>query len=417
MNPRPQHRARQPRVRRPLAGGCPSSSRPAPRRAGPVTPGVRAVVCVNGGTSAEVPGTWSASVEWLVRRLAHRFPAPRLPRGALPDQVVAAARALRRGRAQPRSTRHGRAGRRSSPCSASRWAAPSPFGTPAAAGVELVAGVNPWLPPAARARDAARTAARDRARRLRRAAAADPRREAVDVARRRPSARGRSASTSSATIVPRGFHAVALRRRGGGMFALPGAGALRRARRRRAGALLRVGLYLALRRAALVAARLLYRVEIVGSRPARAGDRGREPRVAARPAAARPGLAPAAALPGQGRALALPAGRLADGRARRDPDPPRPPRPALGRAGRRSCSAPGESVAIFPQGTVQGGAWTRGAARLALATGSPLVPVTIIGTKRALSRGRVSFPKIRLVVGDADPGRAGEAHRRRRAGR
>lgn len=35
----------------------------------------RAVVCVNGGTAAQVDGTWSASVEWLVRRLAPRFPA------------------------------------------------------------------------------------------------------------------------------------------------------------------------------------------------------------------------------------------------------------------------------------------------------------------------------------------------------
>jgi pimeloyl-ACP methyl ester carboxylesterase len=34
----------------------------------------RAVVCVNGGTAAEVDGTWSASVEWLVRRLAVRLP-------------------------------------------------------------------------------------------------------------------------------------------------------------------------------------------------------------------------------------------------------------------------------------------------------------------------------------------------------
>ena len=34
----------------------------------------RAVVCTNGGTAREVPGTWSASVEWLVRRLAPRFP-------------------------------------------------------------------------------------------------------------------------------------------------------------------------------------------------------------------------------------------------------------------------------------------------------------------------------------------------------
>jgi pimeloyl-ACP methyl ester carboxylesterase len=38
------------------------------------TPGPRAVVCVNGGTAAEVPGTWSASVEWLVRHLTERFP-------------------------------------------------------------------------------------------------------------------------------------------------------------------------------------------------------------------------------------------------------------------------------------------------------------------------------------------------------
>jgi pimeloyl-ACP methyl ester carboxylesterase len=36
--------------------------------------GERAVVCVNGGTGRDVPGTWSASLEWLVRRLAPRFP-------------------------------------------------------------------------------------------------------------------------------------------------------------------------------------------------------------------------------------------------------------------------------------------------------------------------------------------------------
>ena len=34
-----------------------------------------AVVCVNGGTAAEVPGTWSSTLEWLVQRLAPRFPA------------------------------------------------------------------------------------------------------------------------------------------------------------------------------------------------------------------------------------------------------------------------------------------------------------------------------------------------------
>ncbi len=36
--------------------------------------GRRAVVCVNGGSGRDVPGTWSASVEYLVRRLAPRFP-------------------------------------------------------------------------------------------------------------------------------------------------------------------------------------------------------------------------------------------------------------------------------------------------------------------------------------------------------
>lgn len=60
----------------------------------------------------------------------------------------------------------------------------------------------------------------------------------------------------------------------------------------------------------------------------------------------------------------------------------------------------GESLAIFPQGTVRGGAWTRGAARLSLATGVPLVPVRIVGSARALSRRRVGFPRIRLVVGE-----------------
>jgi pimeloyl-ACP methyl ester carboxylesterase len=36
--------------------------------------GRAAVVCVDGGQGGEVEGTWSASIEWLVRRLAPRFP-------------------------------------------------------------------------------------------------------------------------------------------------------------------------------------------------------------------------------------------------------------------------------------------------------------------------------------------------------
>jgi pimeloyl-ACP methyl ester carboxylesterase len=37
--------------------------------------GTAAVICVNGGQAAEVEGTWSATLEWLVQRLAPRFPA------------------------------------------------------------------------------------------------------------------------------------------------------------------------------------------------------------------------------------------------------------------------------------------------------------------------------------------------------
>ena len=60
----------------------------------------------------------------------------------------------------------------------------------------------------------------------------------------------------------------------------------------------------------------------------------------------------------------------------------------------------GECVAIFPQGRVTGGPWTRGAARLALVTGVPIVAVLIVGTARALTRRRIRFTKIRIVVGE-----------------
>jgi alpha-beta hydrolase superfamily lysophospholipase len=43
------------------------------RRTGPVD-AATAVVCVDGGQGGEVEGTWSASLEWLVGRLAPQFP-------------------------------------------------------------------------------------------------------------------------------------------------------------------------------------------------------------------------------------------------------------------------------------------------------------------------------------------------------
>ena len=61
----------------------------------------------------------------------------------------------------------------------------------------------------------------------------------------------------------------------------------------------------------------------------------------------------------------------------------------------------GQAVAIFPQGAVRGDrVWHRGAARVALVTGAPLVPVRLIGTAQALSRGRFGFPRLRVILGE-----------------
>ena len=61
----------------------------------------------------------------------------------------------------------------------------------------------------------------------------------------------------------------------------------------------------------------------------------------------------------------------------------------------------GQAVVIFPQGAICGDrVWHRGAARLALVTGAPLVPVRLIGTARALSRGRIGFPRLRIIFGE-----------------
>ena len=62
------------------------------------------------------------------------------------------------------------------------------------------------------------------------------------------------------------------------------------------------------------------------------------------------------------------------------------------------------AVAIFPQGTVLGPPnrpWQRGAARLALTTGAPLLPVAIIGADAVLRPG-TRLPRrarVRVVIG------------------
>jgi 1-acyl-sn-glycerol-3-phosphate acyltransferase len=162
---------------------------------------------------------------------------------------------------------------------------------------------------------------------------------------------------------------------------------------------LRVGLYLRVRALVFVLARLLYRIEVVGRVPpgpcvvAANHESFLDP----------PLLALAAEQPlhflakvelwryRPGAWLMDALGGIPITRDRRDLH-------SVGRAGELILA--GETVALFPQGTISGGAWTRGAARLALAAGVPLVPVRLVGTGRALSRGRIAFPKLRIVVGE-----------------
>jgi 1-acyl-sn-glycerol-3-phosphate acyltransferase len=74
---------------------------------------------------------------------------------------------------------------------------------------------------------------------------------------------------------------------------------------------------------------------------------------------------------------------------------------AVGRAGQ--LLEQGEVLGIFPQGTCvprRDRPYLSGAARLALATGSPLVPVCTVGTEQLLRpyKTRIGFPKLRVLV-------------------
>ena len=64
----------------------------------------------------------------------------------------------------------------------------------------------------------------------------------------------------------------------------------------------------------------------------------------------------------------------------------------------------GELLGIFPQGTskpLRERPFHRGAARLALATGAPLVPVRLVNTEKVLRpvKPKLGLPKVRIVVG------------------
>lgn len=110
------------------------------------TPAPCAVVCVNGGTAAAVPGTWSASLEWLVGRLAGRFPGL----GFL--EVRYRVKSWRRldlcvedGRAAITAARA--AGAEEIALLAFSMGGAVAVRNAGEAGVGVVIGINPWLPP------------------------------------------------------------------------------------------------------------------------------------------------------------------------------------------------------------------------------------------------------------------------------
>jgi 1-acyl-sn-glycerol-3-phosphate acyltransferase len=64
----------------------------------------------------------------------------------------------------------------------------------------------------------------------------------------------------------------------------------------------------------------------------------------------------------------------------------------------------GEAVGIFPGGRVRWeGPWFRGAAKMALRAGVPILPVRLFDTDEALSGRRVRFPQLRVVIGEPIP--------------
>ena len=192
-----------------------------------------AVVCVNGGQSREVEGTWSASIEWLVDDARAAAPGARIRGGPLPGEVVAAARVVRRGCACS-GGRGRRAAHRAPRLLDGRRRVHRDRERADRRGGRRPRAVDPRP---ARRDDPPRQAAHRLPRRARPLAPGYPGRLGGTLAARATTARASAAPRAATSLIPGALHGVALRTPVGEARAAAEGGPLGRARRGGAAAL------------------------------------------------------------------------------------------------------------------------------------------------------------------------------------
>ena len=185
-----------------------------------------AVVCVNGGQAREVEGTWSASIEWLVDRLAPRLPELgfaevryRVKSWKQLESCFEDARAAVREVGAPRVALLGF----SMGGAVSIAIADEPR-------VEEVVGLAPWIPDQL---DSARSAGSGSPCSTARSTAGCPGSPACPrrTRSRASTAPANAESRAATTLIPGALHGIALRSPWGSSFTLPKRRPLGRARR------------------------------------------------------------------------------------------------------------------------------------------------------------------------------------------
>ena len=67
--------------------------------------------------------------------------------------------------------------------------------------------------------------------------------------------------------------------------------------------------------------------------------------------------------------------------------------------GKNDVAAIAAAIAALEGGVMREGPWLRGAARMALATGAPILPVRLLETRRALGSRSFGFPRLAALIG------------------